>query len=159
AAVTPARTGMIGLAGVLVGLLEQSGAGGGTSGLTCELATAIGRELGLDQAALEALALAALLRGLGRIAPGGTARTDAAEAGSTPSDLAFTLELLGGIPLPESVRETLRWSAARWHGQAGPAQAGGAAPARDAIPRTARILAVADTFATLVAEDRERSVE
>src|SRR5690606_14048704 len=83
----------------------------------------------------------------------------AAEAGSTPSDLAFTLELLGGIPLPESVRETLRWSAARWDGQAGPAQAGGAAPARDAIPRTARILAVADTFATLVAEDRERSVE
>lgn len=159
AAVTPARSGMIGLAGVLVGLLEQSGAGGGTSGLTRELATAIGRELGLDQAALEALALAALLRGLGRIAPGGTARTDAAEAGSTPSDLAFTLELLGGIPLPESVRETLRWSAARWDGQAGPAQAGGAAPARDAIPRTARILAVADTFATLVAEDRERSVE
>lgn len=161
----PARSGLVGLAGMLVGLLEQSGTGGGASGLTRELATAIGRELGLDNEALESLALAALLRGLGRIAPGGATKAEAAGDDASPHDLALTLELLGGVPLPDSVRDTLRWSAARWdgHDAFSPADAtvalAHAVPDRDLIPRAARILAVADAFATLVAPDRDRAAE
>jgi len=138
---------LVGLADLLVGLLEyHDSTTPGGSGLVRQVATAIGRELGMDEPALRSLALAAVLQGIGRLAlrrrPGGDAT---ASAEPETHALAVTLELLGGLDLPAGVQETIAHVHHRWDG------AGGVEPAGESIPLSARILAVARDFAALLA--------
>ena len=138
---------LVGLADLLVGLLEYQDPGTpGGSGLVRQVATAIGRELGMADPPLRTLALAAVLQGIGRLA---LRRRPGADAGSaTEPDaraLAVTLDLLDGLDLPTGVRDAIAHVNHCWDGT------DGAVPAGAAIPLSARILAVARDFAALLA--------
>ncbi len=138
---------LVGLADLLVGLLEyQDPATPGGSSLVRQVATAIGRELGMADPPLRSLALAAVLQGLGRLAL--RRRPDEDSVSATEPDaraLAVTLDLLDGLDLPTGVREAVAHTNHRWDG------ADGAEPAGASIPLPARILAVARDFAGLLA--------
>jgi CheY-like chemotaxis protein len=138
---------------LLVGLLEyRDPFFRGSSSLTRLLAAAVGRELGLSEPDVHNLALAAVLRDLGRLALGGKLVTEP-QAARTPEarrrierhvDLA--LHLLEGINLPASVRYAVRHHHERWDGRGYPDGLAG-----EEIPLSARILAVVDSFAAMVA--------
>ena len=144
---TAASGTLVGLADLLVGLLEyKDPALPGGSSLIRQVATAIGRELGMADPPLRSLALAAVLQGIGRLAlrqrPG---EEDDATAEANARALEVTLELLDGLDLPAGVRDAVAHTNHRWDG------ADGAQPAGTAIPLPARILAVARDFAALLA--------
>lgn len=134
---------------VLVRLLEHRGSVfRSQSSLTRLLAMAIGRELELQEAHLDALALAALLSDLGELALG--AGDAGEEAG--PRNVAVTLQLLQGIALPAGVQEAIAHQHEHWDGGGTPKGL-----AEDDIPFSARILAVARATAELLADGPDRT--
>jgi response regulator RpfG family c-di-GMP phosphodiesterase len=153
ARVHPDAEAVLAITDLLVGLLEyRDPFFRGGSSLTRLLAAAVGREIGLSEPDVHNLALAAVLRDLGRLALGGKLVTQA-QAARTPEarrrierhvDLA--LHLMEGINLPASVRYAVRHHHERWDGRGYPDGLAGAE-----IPQSARILAVVDSFAAMVA--------
>jgi HD-GYP domain-containing protein (c-di-GMP phosphodiesterase class II) len=143
---------LIAVTDLLVGLLEfQDPFFRGSSSLTRLLATSLADELGLSAAEKTNLALAAILRDLGRVALGGrlvplgrsTETRDARRRIERHVELA--LHLLEDISLPSPVREAVRHHHERWDGAGYPDALAG-----ENIPLLARILAVADSFAAMV---------
>ncbi len=125
------------LAEMLVRLLEKDGqVFQARSSLRRLLALGIGRELDLDAARLDALALASVLGSLGELRSGDGARG---------TRLDVTMQLLSGAALPGGVREAVAAQHERWDGT-GP---GGLR--EDDIPLLARVLAVASAAATRLA--------
>lgn len=151
--VHPNAETVLAITDLLVGLLEyRDPFFRGGSSLTRLLAAAVGREMGLLEPDVHNLALAAVLRDLGRLALGGKLVTQP-QAARTPEarrrierhvDLA--LHLMEGINLPASVRYAVRHHHERWDGRGYPDGLSGAE-----IPLSARILAVVDSFAAMVA--------
>jgi tetratricopeptide (TPR) repeat protein len=140
------------LVDLLVGLLEyRDPFFRGGSSLTRIIATAIGREMGLRGEAISSLALAAVIRDLGRLALGGRLvkqpRPDLGpEARRRIEDhIDLALQLLEGIQLPPGVLEAVRHHHERWDGGGYPDGL-----AREEIPLAARILAVADSLAAMI---------
>jgi HD-GYP domain-containing protein (c-di-GMP phosphodiesterase class II) len=143
---------LIAVTDLLVGLLEyRDPFFRGSSSLTRLLATSLADELGLSAEDKVNLALAAILRDLGRVALGGrlvplgrnTETRDARRRIERHVELA--LHLLEGIALPAPVRDAVRHHHERWDGAGYPDALAG-----DDIPLVARILAVADSFAAMV---------
>lgn len=142
----------ISLTDLLVGLLEYHDPffRGGSS-LTGLVAIEAGRGMGLPGDELEELALAALLRDLGRLAMGGRllkrtrAELEQEEKLLIRRHVGFGLDLLEGVDLPGGVRGAIRHHHERWDGAGYPDGLAG-----EAIPRMARILAVADSFCAMI---------
>jgi tetratricopeptide (TPR) repeat protein/CheY-like chemotaxis protein len=150
-AAEPRARSLIAIADLLVGLLEyRDPFFRGSSSLTRLVATSVGEELGLSPTEQVDLALAAILRDLGRVAMGG--RLVAKSSPETPEvrrkierHVELALELLEGIELPDRVRSAVRHHHERWDGSGYPDRLAG-----EAIPRLGRILAVVDSFAAMV---------
>lgn len=142
----------ISLTDLLVGLLEYHDPffRGGSS-LTGLVAIETGRAMGLPPEELEELALAALLRDLGRLAMRGRllqrtrAELELEERLLIRRHVAFGLDLLEGVELPGQVRGAIRHHHERWDGEGYPDRLAG-----EAIPRIARVLAVADSFCAMI---------
>jgi response regulator RpfG family c-di-GMP phosphodiesterase len=139
-------------ADLLVGLLEYRDPffRGGTS-LTRLLTTSIARELAVDERTSEEIALGAVLRDLGQLPLKGLISKVGSDLGSDDRRLIerhvdTALELLAGIELPANVRLTIRHHHERWDGTGYPSGLAG-----DVIPLGARIVAVADSFAAMIA--------
>ena len=146
------HTDLVGLVDLLTGLLEyRDPFYRGGSSLTRLIATALGREMGLEGEALEELALAAVLRDLGRLALGGrliekpSVELKPEARRRIESHVELALKLLDGIALPDGVRSAIRHHHERWDGVGYPDGLRG-----DAIPLPARILAVADSLAAMI---------
>jgi CheY-like chemotaxis protein len=142
----------VALADLLVGLLEYRDPffRGGTS-LTRLLTAAIARELGLDEDTANAIALGAVLRDLGQLPLKGLIDRPGSELGADgrrrmERHVDTALELLEGVSLPRVTRETIRHHHERWDGTGYPDGLAGTA-----IPIGARIVAVADSFAAMIA--------
>lgn len=147
-----ARTN-VSLVDLLIGALEYHDPYfRGNSSLVRLLSAAIGKQLQLPDAELERLAMAALLRDLGRLmqrgrlVPGVKRELDSDEQKRVEGHVEMGLSLLEGIELPDGVLEAVRHHHERWDGEGYPSGLQGAA-----IPRHARILAVADAFAAMIA--------
>jgi HD-GYP domain-containing protein (c-di-GMP phosphodiesterase class II) len=147
-----ATEALIGIADLLVGLLEyRDPFFRGSSSLTRLLASSVAEEMGLSAVDRVNLALAAVLRDLGRLALGGRLlplgqiepSDDARRRIERHVDLA--LHLLEGIPLPAAVRAAVRHHHERWDGAGYPDALAG-----EAIPLLARIMAVVDSFTAMV---------
>lgn len=141
------------LVDLLVGLLEfRDPYFRGGSSLTRLLATAVGTEMGYTPAQNAHLALAALLRDLGRVAVGGrlvastASELDGPARDSIERHVDTTLQLLEGVTLPPEVRGAVRHHHERWDGAGYPDRLSG-----EDIPLDARIIAVADSFAAMMA--------
>jgi HD-GYP domain-containing protein (c-di-GMP phosphodiesterase class II) len=143
---------LISISDLLVGLLEyRDPFFRGGSSLTRLLAVTLAEELGLSEEQKTHLALAAILRDLGRLALGGrlvpmgraTHTPDARRYIERHVDLA--LQLLDGIALPTPVREAVRHHHERWDGTGYPDALAG-----ENVPLLARVLAVADSFGAMV---------
>lgn len=143
---------LIGIVDLLVGLLEyRDPFFRGGSSMTRLLATSMAEEMGLTSEQKTHLALAALLRDLGRLALGGrlvplgrsTHTPDARRYIERHVDLA--LQLLEGMVLPAPVREAIRHHHERWDGAGYPDGLAG-----ENIPLLARILAVADSYGAMI---------
>jgi HD-GYP domain-containing protein (c-di-GMP phosphodiesterase class II) len=143
---------LIAVTDLLVGLLEyRDPFFRGSSSLTRLLATSVADELGLGPDDKVNLALAAILRDLGRVALGGRL----IPVGRSPETrdarnrierhVELALHLLEDIALPAPVREAVRHHHERWDGTGYPDALAG-----EDIPQLARILAVADSFAAMV---------
>jgi HD-GYP domain-containing protein (c-di-GMP phosphodiesterase class II) len=142
----------VAIADLLVGLLEYRDPffRGGTS-LTRLLTATIARQMGVDERAVNEIALGAVLRDLGQLPlkgliskVGADLTADAKRQVERHVDTA--LELLEEVNLPETVRQTIRHHHERWDGTGYPDRLAG-----DAIPLGGRIVAVADTFAAMIA--------
>jgi HD-GYP domain-containing protein (c-di-GMP phosphodiesterase class II)/tetratricopeptide (TPR) repeat protein/CheY-like chemotaxis protein len=150
-AAEPRARSLIAIADLLVGLLEyRDPFFRGSSSLTRLVATSVGEELGLSPTEQVDLALAAILRDLGRVAMGG--RLVAKSSPETPEvrrkierHVELALQLLEGIELPDRVRSAVRHHHERWDGTGYPDRLAG-----ESIPRLGRILAVVDSFAAMV---------
>ncbi|MFW5947766.1 MAG: HD domain-containing phosphohydrolase, partial [Gemmatimonadota bacterium] len=146
-----ART-LVALTDILVGLLEyRDPFFRGSSSLTRLLATHVAEEMGLGASAQVDLALAAVLRDLGRLALGGRL-VESPKSAEAPEgrrkierhvDLA--LQLMEGVRLPEPVMLAVRHHHERWDGRGYPDGLKG-----EEIPLLARVLAVVDSFAAMV---------
>jgi len=142
----------VALADLLVGLLEYRDPffRGGTS-LTRLLAAAVAKEMSLDTDTVEAIALGAVLRDLGQIPLKGLIDKPGIELGEDgrkklERHVDTALEMLDGVSLPTVTRETIRHHHERWDGRGYPDNLAGTA-----IPMGARIVAVADSFAAMIA--------
>jgi putative nucleotidyltransferase with HDIG domain len=142
----------IALADALVGMLEyQHPFFRGGSSLVRLVAGALGRELGLASDDQQALALAALLRDLGRIRLGGEhterprAELNAVDLRRIEAHVEVGLDRLEEIGLPPAIRDAIRHHHERWDGQGYP---DGLSEAE--IPLLARILGVADAFVAMI---------
>jgi HD-GYP domain-containing protein (c-di-GMP phosphodiesterase class II)/DNA-binding response OmpR family regulator len=147
-----AESTAVALADLLVGLLEYRDPffRGGTS-LTRLLTAAISRELGLSEEATNDIALGAVLRDLGQIPLKGLIDRPGSELGADgrrkmERHVETALELLEGVTLGDATRDTIRHHHERWDGAGYPSALAG-----DAIPLGARIVAVADSFAAMIA--------
>lgn len=149
------QTDAIGLSELLVRLLEyRDSTFNAESSLTRLLAVAIGRELELEQAHLEALSLAALLSDIGGAGlgdPAGAAPVAGSESPesrrSEQREVAISLQLLQGLTLPAGVHEAIRHQHERWDGSGYPDGL------RDEeIPYGARVLAIARAAAELLTD-------
>jgi response regulator RpfG family c-di-GMP phosphodiesterase len=140
------------LVDLLVGLLEfRDPYFRGGSSLCRLLATATAEEMGLGPARTGHLALAALLRDLGRVAVGGRLTAPGPELDAVGRDeirrhVDTSLRLLEGVALDPEVRDAVRHHHEQWDGGGYPDRLRG-----DRIPLAARILAVADSFSAMVA--------
>lgn len=141
------------LVDILVGLLEyRHPFFRGSSSLARLVALAIGREMQLGHPELEALALTALLRDLGRVAVGGDLLSrprmelEPVAKQKIEAHVENGLALLEGTTLPAGVREAIRHHHERFDGAGYPDGIAG-----EDIPLLARIVAVADSFAAMVA--------
>jgi response regulator RpfG family c-di-GMP phosphodiesterase len=142
----------VAIADLLVGLLEYRDPffRGGTS-LTRLLTATIARQMGVDERTVNEIALGAVLRDLGQLPlkgliskVGADLTEDAKRQVERHVDTA--LELLEEVNLPETVRQTIRHHHERWDGTGYPDRLAG-----EAIPLGGRIVAVADTFAAMIA--------
>jgi HD-GYP domain-containing protein (c-di-GMP phosphodiesterase class II) len=147
-----AESTAVALADLLVGLLEYRDPffRGGTS-LTRLLTAAISRQLGLDEQTTNDIALGAVLRDLGQIPLKGLIDRPGSELGADgrrrmERHVETALELLEGVSLGDVTRDTIRHHHERWDGAGYPSALAG-----DAIPLGARIVAVADSFAAMIA--------
>lgn len=152
AAASPQTRSLIALTDMLVGLLEyRDPFFRGSSSLTRLLALSVAEEMGLSTEDRVDLALAAVLRDLGRLALGGklvtTARVTTSQEARRKIErhVDLALHLMEGIELPRSVRLAVRHHHERWDGAGYPD-----ALAAEDIPVLARILAVVDSFAAMV---------
>jgi HD-GYP domain-containing protein (c-di-GMP phosphodiesterase class II) len=142
---------LIALTDILVGLLEyRDPFFRGSSSLTRLLATNVAEELGLGPSDTVDLALAAVLRDLGRLAMGGRLvdppGSESAEARrKIERHVDLALQLMEGVNLPPKVMEAVRHHHERWDGAGYPAGLAG-----EEIPQLARILAVVDAYAAMV---------
>ena len=142
---------LIAISDMLVGLLEyRDPFFRGSSSLTRLLAENVAEEMGMSGAERIDLALAAVLRDLGRLAMGGRLVSQRAQQTSEARrkierhvDLA--LQLLEGIELPRRVQLAVRHHHERWDGAGYPDGLAG-----ESIPPLARVLAVVDSFAAMV---------
>jgi len=142
----------IALTDTLVGLLESRHThfrGGST--LVRLVADATGRQLGLGEGKRQELALASLLRDLGRIGLAGEELerpreelTDEDHA-RIKAHVEVGMGLVDGIPLPADVRDAVRYHHERWDGAGYPAGLAG-----EEIPLLARIISVADAFVAMI---------
>ncbi len=149
--VDPVARSLIAITDMLVGLLEyRDPFFRGSSSLTRLVAENVAVEMGLTAGQRVDLALAAVLRDLGRLAMGGRLVSQTSQ--KTPEarrkierhvDLA--LHLLEGIDVPPAVRLAVRHHHERWDGDGYPDGLAG-----NDIPLLARILAVVDSFAAMV---------
>ena len=147
----PGSRALIALTDLLVGLLEyRDPFFRGSSSLTRLLALNVAEELGLGTADRVNLALAAMLRDLGRLAVGG--RLVEAQKAATAEErraierhVDLALRLLEGIDLPRPVRLAVRHHHERWDGDGYPDGLAGTD-----IPFLARVLAVVDSFAAMI---------
>lgn len=141
----------VGLADLLVGLLEYRDPffRGGTS-QTRLLATAIAKELGMNDEEVQAIALGTVLRDLGQVPLKGLISKPGTELGEegrrrVENHVETALELLASVNLPPMVRDVIRHHHERWDGAGYPDGLVG-----EAIPLAARIVAVADSFAAMI---------
>jgi hypothetical protein len=124
----------------------------GSSSLTRLLCIEIGREMGLAEEDVAALAEAALLRDLGRLVEDGVlgrqlsvvAEEEVRRRGEAQINL--TMSLLAGIDVPAATKEAIRFHHERFDGTGYPE-----GRRADGIPLTARILAVAESYAAIIA--------
>lgn len=122
------------------------------SSLTRLLAGAIARQMELPDDDVRSVELAALLRDLGRMALGGQILPDPVQDPDLPTKqkieqhVDLGLELLDGVALPDAVRRAIRHHHEKWDGSGYPDGL-----SADEIPLSARILAVADSFAAMIA--------
>ncbi len=136
----------------LVGLLEyRDPFFRGGSSLVRLLAGRVAEELGLRREERDAVALAALLRDLARLAVGGRLIASARRA-RTPEErrrieghVNVALHLLDDVPLPAGVRSAVRHHHERWDGAGYPNGLAGLD-----IPLSARILSVVDSFVAMI---------
>jgi HD-GYP domain-containing protein (c-di-GMP phosphodiesterase class II) len=138
---------------LLVGMLEfRDPFFRGSSSLTRLLCIEIGREMGLCREDLDALAQAALLRDLGRLVEDGMLGRkmevvdDDEVRRRGRGQVALTLSLLQGLDIPDTTREAIEYHHERFDGSGYPEGRRG-----DDIPLTARILAVAECYAAVIA--------
>jgi HD-GYP domain-containing protein (c-di-GMP phosphodiesterase class II) len=138
---------------LLIGMLEfRDPFFRGSSSLTRLLSIEIGREMGLDSTDLDALAQAALLRDLGRLVEDGILGRkievvdDDEVRRRGRGQIALTLSLLQGLDIPDATREAIQFHHERFDGTGYPDGRRG-----DDIPLTARILAVAECYAAVIA--------
>lgn len=141
------------LTDLLIGLLEfKDPFFRGSSSLTRLLCTEIGREMGLAEDEIAALAQAALLRDLGRIVEDGVlgrklsvvADDEVRRRGQ--EQISLTMALLSGIDVPETTKQAIQFHHERFDGTGYPE-----GRRADEIPLTARILAVAESYAAIIA--------
>ncbi|CAN5685756.1 hypothetical protein BH23GEM6_BH23GEM6_05020 [soil metagenome] len=151
--IRPAERTNVPLVDLLVGILEyRDPYFRGNSSLVRLISTAIGKELGLTQSALDELAMAALLRDLGRLLQQGRlvdkVSKDLDQEGRRRIEMHadMAVDLLEGIDLSDAVLQAIRHHHERWDGAGYPAGLAGMD-----IPQGARILAVADSFAAMIA--------
>ncbi|MBI4408656.1 MAG: DUF4388 domain-containing protein [Gemmatimonadetes bacterium] len=142
----------VALTDLLVGLLEyRDPYFRGSSSLTRVIATAVARRMGLEEGEIRRIALAAVLRDLGRLAQGGRllpkASVELAPEAKRQVErhVDVALELLEGIDIPDAVRLLIRHHHENWDGTGYPDGLAG-----EAIPLSARILAVADSLAAMI---------
>lgn len=140
------------LTDLLVGLLEHRDPYfRGNGSLTRIVSVAIARDLELPERERRDLALAALLRDVGRLALQGKLYPEPAvelgpeERRQVERHVEVSLDLLDTAPLPKVVRTAIRHHHEHWDGSGYPDGLVG-----EAIPRLARILAVADSFSAIV---------
>jgi CheY-like chemotaxis protein/tetratricopeptide (TPR) repeat protein len=141
----------LGLADMLVGLVEyRDPFFRGNTSLTRLLTTAIARELKLSADATSAVALGAVLRDVGQFPlrnalnrPGLELPAGARKNMERHVDTA--LEMLSGVKLPQNTRDAVRYHHERWDGEGYPDGLKG-----EAIPLSARIVAVADSFSAMI---------
>lgn len=145
---------LIAITDMLVGLLEyRDPFFRGSSSLTRLVAEKVAEEMGLGERERVDLALAAVLRDLGRLAMGGRLVSQPAQPGEETQEsrreierhVDLALHLLEGIELPRDVRHAVRHHHERWDGAGYPDRLAG-----ESIPLLARILAVVDSFAAMV---------
>jgi hypothetical protein len=151
--IRPAERTNVPLVDLLIGVLEyRDPYFRGNSSLVRLLSVAIGKVLGMSQSDLDDLALAALLRDLGRLMQQGRlvdkVSKELDQEGRKRVELhtEMAVDLLEGIDLPNSVLQAIRHHHERWDGAGYPAGL-----ASMDIPHGARILAVADAFAAMIA--------
>lgn len=140
------------LADLLVGMLEYDHPifRGGSS-LVRKVAVAIAEELGVSSRSRDSLALAAVLRDLGRLSLGDELlerpRTDLdpEDRGRIEGHVTLGLELLDRAELPVEVRSAIRHHHERWDGEGYPDGL-----SAEEIPLPARILAVADSLVAMI---------
>lgn len=140
------------LADRLVGLLEYRDPffRGGTS-MTRLLAAAVAREQGLDEETVNAIALGAVLRDLGQVPLRALIDKSGTELGvdgrrKLERHVDIGIELLDGVSLPAVTLDTIRHHHEWWDGTGYPDGL-----RADEIPLGARIVAVADSFAAMIA--------
>jgi hypothetical protein len=151
--IRPAVRTNVPLVDLLIGVLEyRDPYFRGNSSLVRLLAVAIGKELGMSESDLEDLALAALLRDLGRLMQQGrlvdkvSKELDQEGRKRVEQHSDMAVDLLEGIELPDAVLQAVRHHHERWDGGGYPAGL-----ASMDIPQAARILGVADAFAAMIA--------
>jgi HD-GYP domain-containing protein (c-di-GMP phosphodiesterase class II)/DNA-binding response OmpR family regulator len=142
----------LGLADLLMGLLEfRDPYFRGSSSQTRLLAGAVARRLGLAEAAIRDIELAAVLRDIGQL----PIRALISQVGSGLSDdvkrhverhVDTAMDLVSGLDLPQTVKDAIRFHHERWDGSGYPDALRG-----EQIPMAARIVAAADTFAAMIA--------
>jgi HD-GYP domain-containing protein (c-di-GMP phosphodiesterase class II)/ActR/RegA family two-component response regulator len=151
-AATPVNPLTLGLADLLMGLLEfRDPYFRGSSSQARLLAGAMARKLGLADSAVREVELAAVLRDVGQL----PIRALISQVGSgLPADVKrhverhveIAMDLVGGLDLPQTVKDAIRFHHERWDGSGYPGALRG-----EQIPLGARIIAAADTFAAMIA--------
>jgi len=141
----------VSLADLLVGLLEYRDPffRGGTS-QTRLLSTAMAKEMGLNEEAVQAIALGTVLRDLGQVPLKGLISKPGSELGEegrrrVENHVETALELLASVNVPPMVKDVIRHHHERFDGGGYPDGLVG-----EAIPMGARIVAVADSFAAMI---------
>ena len=148
---SPAEPGS--LTELLIGILEfKDPFFRGSSSLTRLLCIEIGREMDLPETEVDAIAVAALLRDLGRVVEDGVLGHKVSVVGDDEvrrrgqAQIGLTMALLNGVDVPDTTRDAIQYHHERFDGTGYPEGRRG-----EDIPLGARILAVAESFAAIIA--------